>query len=50
MDRKDAIAGILKKPATTLSKAEEELLFEYYLLNEDKTYAGAFSQNHQAAG
>jgi hypothetical protein len=38
--QKGAIAGILKKPATTLSKAEEEQLFEYYLLNEDKTYAG----------
>jgi hypothetical protein len=37
--QKGAIAGILKKPATELSKREEELLFEYYLLNEDKTYA-----------
>jgi hypothetical protein len=37
--QKGAIASILKKPATELSKREEELLFEYYLLNEDKTYA-----------
>ncbi len=37
--QKGAIATLLKKAAAELSKTEQAQLFEYYLLNEDKTYA-----------